>query len=47
MGLFRVGRPPTEADGLLGLALPDAGVALAVSTDPWLGPGGRFSLETK
>ena len=45
-GLFRFGHPPTEVDGLLGLALPDTGLALAISTDPWLGPRGRFSLET-
>ena len=46
-GLFRVGRPPIEANGLLGLALPDAGLAPTVSTDPWFGPGGRFSLDTE
>ena len=45
-GLLRVGRSPPEADGLLGLALPDAGLVLAVSTDPWLGPRGCLSLET-
>ena len=43
--LFRIGRSPPEPDGLLGLALAGAGLASAVSTDPWLGPGGRFSLE--
>ena len=45
-GFFRVGRSPPEADGLLGLALLDAGLAPAVSPDPWLGPGRRLSLET-
>ena len=45
-GLFRVGRSPPEADGLLGLALPNARLAPTVSIDPWLGPGGRLSLET-
>ena len=44
-GLFRFSRSPPEPNGLLGLALPEAGLAPAVSTDPWLGPGGRLSLE--
>ena len=47
MGLFLVGRPPTELDCCLGLALPDVGLAPTVSTDPWLGFGGLFSLETE
>ena len=46
-GLFRVGRLPIEPDCHLGLALSDVGLARAVSTDPWLGPRGRFSLETE
>ena len=44
-GLFWVGCPPTEPDGLLDLALLDAGLAPVVSTNPWLGLGGRFSLD--
>ena len=46
-GLFRVGRLPTKPDCRLGLALPDARLAPTVSTDPWLGLGGRFSLDTE
>ena len=45
-GLLRVGHSPPEVDGLLGLALLDAGLAPTVSTDPWLWPRGRLSLET-
>ena len=33
-GLLWVDHSPPEADGLLGLALPDAGLAPTVSTDP-------------
>ena len=36
-GILRVGRPPTESDCRLGLALPDIGPTLAMSTDLGLG----------
>ena len=46
-GLLRFGRLPTEADCRPGFALPNAGPTPAVFTDPWLGLGTRFSLDTE
>ena len=46
-GLLRFGHPPIEADCRLDLPLPDEGPAHAVSTNLWLGPGARFSLDTE
>ena len=44
-GLLRIGLPPVEEDHGLGFALPEDCPPLAVSTNPWLWRGARFSLD--